>query len=242
MNKVLIIGFGVVGNNLSEEIKKLNPRIYDKYKGIGEPIPSEFGFICVDTPLENGTLSVKEVESAISSNDCGIYVIKSTVPVGTVERLRQETGKRIVFSPEYYGGTQHCNNYSFDFTILGGEQEDCAEVQCLLQHVYDARHTFRTVDSKTAEMCKFMENSYLATKVLFCCEFYRACQEAGIQYNTLREIFTLDPRVEMAHTFVYPEHPWYSSHCLDKDVPHIANQFDMDLLKSVIEINDKNKQ
>ena len=37
--------------------------------------------------------------------------------------------------------------------------------------VYDARHTFRIVDSKTAELCKYMENSFLATKVAFCIQF-----------------------------------------------------------------------
>ena len=38
--------------------------------------------------------------------------------------MQKETGKRIVFSPEYYGTTQHCNNFNFDFTIIGGEKEE----------------------------------------------------------------------------------------------------------------------
>lgn len=235
---VLIIGYGVVGHNLERDLISLNPDKCDKYKALkANKTHYKVGFVCVDTPLNGNTLDVTEVKNACLENDCEIYVIKSTIPVGTVEKLKQETGKRIVFSPEYYGGTQHCNNFEFNFTILGGDVKDCIEVQQILQNVYDARHTFRIVDSRTAEMVKFMENSYLATKVAFMCEFYEASKQAGIDYEILRELFVLDPRVNPSHTFVYRDHPYYKSHCLDKDVPSIAHQFDMPLLKKIIEIN-----
>lgn len=180
-----------------------------------------------------------EVRNAILENDAEIYVIKSTIPVGFTDELKRETGKRIVFSPEYYGGTQHCNNFTFDFTILGGDKDDCIAVQQILQEQYDARHRFFIVDSKSAEMAKFMENAWLATKVTFMCELFRACKKADINFETVRELFIADPRVNPAHTFVYSKHPYYSSHCLDKDVPSIAYQYDIELLKKVIEINEK---
>ena len=60
-------------------------------------------------------LDISEVRNAINENDSEIYIIKSTCPVGTVDMLKSETGKRIIFSPEYYGGTQHCNNFDFNF-------------------------------------------------------------------------------------------------------------------------------
>lgn len=239
----LIIGFGVVGNNLCSELKNLAPDVCDKYKGI---VPSKsrhsFGFVCVDTPLKGETLDVSEVRNAISENDCDIYVIKSTVPVGTVDELKRTTGKRIVFSPEYYGGTQHCNNFEFPFTILGGAKEDCLAVQQHLQDVYDARHTFRVVDAKTAEMAKFMENCWLATKVAFCQDFWDSCRLFGVDYEDLRECFVLDPRVNPSHTYVYDAHPYYSSHCLDKDVPSFAKQSGSQLLSTVITENEKRKK
>lgn len=147
--------------------------------------------------------------------------------------------KKVIFSPEYYGATQHCNNFDFNFTILGGEKEYCIQVQQVLQKVYDARHRFYITDSKTSEMVKFMENSWLATKVTFCCEFARACEKANINYEEVRELFIADPRVNPAHTFVYKNTPYYKSHCLDKDVPSISNQFDIKLLKEIIQINKK---
>lgn len=245
MKNILIVGYGIVGHNLANEIKNLNPDIYDKYKiehNTKKDITYDVAFICVDTPLkEDYSLDITEVRNAIKDNDSEIYVIKSTCPLGTVERLYEETGKRIVFSPEYYGGTQHCNNFKFDFTILGGDKQDCRKVVQLLQKCYDGRHTFRIVDSKIAELVKFMENSWLATKVSFCQSFYNVCLENDLNYEELRELFILDPRVNPSHTFIYEDTPYWSSHCLDKDVPHIAHNQDMKLLLAIINFNKEQK-
>ena len=242
---VLIIGAGVVGTNLYNELQDLQPDVYDKYKKIlnyKEYKKYDFAFICVDTPYsKEDPCNITEVKNALEENNADIYIIKSTILPGTVEKLKELTGKRIIFSPEYYGGTQHCNNFNFDFTILGGDKEDCIEVQQLLQNVYDARHTFRIVDSKTAELTKYMENSWLATKVSFCCQFYEIAKQLGINYEELRELFILDPRVNPSHTFVYDDHPYWKSHCLDKDVPAIAEFTDAELLKAIIDFNEKQK-
>ena len=243
MSNVLIVGYGVVGHNLAEEISALEPDVYDKFKTGSNTKKDghryDVAFICVDTPYvsEETPCDLSQVRAALSETDAEMFVIKSTIPVGATDELKKETGKRIVFSPEYYGGTQHCNNFDFDFTIVGGDKADCIEVVQLLQDVYDARHTFRIVDAKTAEMTKYMENAWLATKVTFCIGFWEMCQQAGISYEELRELFILDPRVNPSHTFVYAKHPYYKSHCLDKDVPSIAAQFDDELLKAVIGIN-----
>lgn len=246
MNKILIIGYGVVGHNLNEELRNLKPDIIDKYKPdctTKKNIKYDIAFICVDTPLlQNYQLDISEVKNAVLENDSEIYVIKSTCPLGTVEKLKQETNKRIIFSPEYYGGTQHCNNFEFDFTILGGNKQDCVEVIQALQHCYDGRHIFRITDSKTAELAKFMENSFLATKVSFCNQFYNICQKENIDYEELRELFILDKRMGESHTFVYKDSPYWDSHCLNKDVPHIAYINDADLIQKVCEFNNKQRR
>ncbi len=243
MSRVLIIGYGTVGSNLVKELAPLNPEIYDKYKPpfIRRPTAHyDFAFICVDTPLTpNGKeLNTVEVINAIHENDASVYVIKSTVPPGTTSDIAA-LGRRVVFSPEYYGGTQHCNNYQFDFTILGGERNDCLEVQQLLQQVYDGRHIFRITDAKTAELVKFMENSFLATKVSFCVQFWEIAHKFGINYEELRELFVLDPRVNPSHTFVYNDKPFWESHCLDKDVPAAAHLSSAEFLDSVIKYNNE---
>ena len=242
--KTLIVGYGVVGHNLAKEIEVLQPDIYDKYKtqyNTKQEIKYNFCFICVDTPYSVGNpCDISQVENALQENDAEIYVIKSTILPGTANKLKEKYNKRIVFPPEYYGGTQHCNNFEFNFTILGGDKDDCIKVQQLLQNVYDARHTFRIIDSKTAELVKYMENSYLATKVAFCVQFFDLAECYGVKYEDLRELFILDPRVNPSHTFVYREHPYYKSHCLDKDVPAIAkSKCDTSFLNSIINYNER---
>lgn len=251
--RVIIVGHGVVGKNLESELKVLDPDILDKYKPDENCIDLEkleenggiydIAFICVDTPrVEDGNkvnpCDTTEVTNAINETNAGIYVIKSTVTPGFTKLMREVTGKHIVFSPEYYGGTQHCNNFQFDFTILGGDKGDCITVTQILQKVYDGRHQFRITDSNTAELVKYMENSFLATKVSFCQQFYEIAKQCGVEYEELRELFVLDPRVNESHTFVDREKPYWDSHCLNKDVPAIAEICqNTDLLKSVIDFN-----
>lgn len=244
MKNVLIVGYGIVGHNLHLELEKLEPDVIDKYTGFNSKrdIKYDLAFVCVDTPLtDTFDLDITEVKNAILENDSEIYIIKSTCPLGNVDKLKKETGKRIIFSPEYYGDTQHCNNFDFDFTILGGDKKDCLEVQQILQKCYDGRHKFKIVEPKLAELAKFMENSYLAMKVSFCNSFYNVCKNNNLNYEELRELFILDPRVNPSHTFVYEETPFWDSHCLNKDIPYIAYNQDMGLLKYIILFNNIQK-
>ena len=243
---VLITGYGVVGHHLATEIAALNPLIYDKYK---EPyttrpsVPIDLEFVCVDTPLTETSLCDRtEVYNVLRQTTAKVVVIKSTVLPGTTAHAREQFGKRIVFSPEFYGGTQHCNNFQFDYTVLGGEKADCLYVQQILQDCYDARHSFRITDSTTAELLKYMENSWLATKVSFCAQFAQLAEEFGVCYEDLRELFILDPRVNPSHTFVYDDHPYWDSHCLNKGVPAIAEDGNAPLLKAVIQFNEECKK
>ena len=247
MKNVLIVGYGIVGHNLKNEIARLEPDVVDKYKP--ECVTKDpdkhyhVAIICVDTPYSEtgGCCDITEVENAIRENDADIYVIKSTILPGTTDMLCEKTNKEIIFSPEYYGNTQHCNNFDFAFVILGGRRSACAQVVQLLQHIYDARCSFHMTDAKTAELAKYMENSYLATKVSFCNQFWNIAQEIGVDYEELRELFVLDPRVNPSHTFVYDETPFWNSHCLNKDVRAVAEKYDAALLKSIIEFNEAQK-
>lgn len=244
----LIVGYGVVGHNLAAELAPIKPDIYDAFKpqyNTKKPIRYNFCFICVDTPqMDEVDAPLDDIVKVINQHDADIYIIKSTIPPGSTEYLCELTGKTIIFSPEYYGGTQHCNNFDFNFTILGGNKAACQCVVQLLQYVYDARHTFHITTPRTAELTKYMENSFLATKVAFCCQFFELAEKFGVSYEELRELFILDPRVNPSHTFVYADHPYYTSHCLDKDVPTIVyyGEETASFLADVIKYNNKQKK
>ena len=102
-------------------------------------------------------------------------------------------------------------------------------------------------DSDTVEFAKYMENSYLATKVIFCNEMFDLANKLGINYDEAREVWLADPRIGRSHTFVYEDNRGYGGSCLPKDVASILHQaeklnIDMTLLQAVVEKNNKLKK
>jgi UDP-glucose 6-dehydrogenase len=63
-----------------------------------------------------------------------------------------------------------------------------------------------------------MENCFLALKVTFCNEFFDIAEQFGVDYNELRELWLLDPRIGRSHTFVMPDDRGFGGKCLPKDV------------------------
>ena len=106
MKSVLIVGIGNIGGRLYREYRRLEPDRYDPCKGYDEKKEGryDFAFIAVDSPMsEDGECDLTQVKQALNETDAEVYVLRSTVPPTTTERLKHETGKRIVFSPEFYG-------------------------------------------------------------------------------------------------------------------------------------------
>ena len=72
-------------------------------------------------------------------------------------------------------------------------------------------------------------------------------KKLDINYNVLRELFCLDPRVNKSHTFVYEKYPYYDSKCFNKDLPAIVKQMEKldykaEFIKAVIENNERFKK
>jgi UDPglucose 6-dehydrogenase len=244
---VLIIGYGVVGQN----IRKIFPDAYihDPEKGrTAMRLDYDVAFIAVPTDMKpDGSCDTSIVERVVRewAGSVKIFCIRSTVPPGTTDRLNDIAP--CVFQPEYYGGTQHANGYEYDYTILGGETFYSEIVAELYRSVYTADHKIFLTTAKTAELVKYMENSWLATKVVFCNEFYRIAKKMDINYDTLREMWLLDPRINRSHSYVYMKKPYYDSHCLNKDVPAIIAAAENEgaepkLLRAVIQRNGEFKR
>lgn len=248
--KVGIVGAGAVG----AAIAKLFPDavLYDEPKGVGsrEAInKSEVAFVSVPTPQgQRGACDTTIVETVVRWIEAPVIVIRSTVSVGTSRRLAAETGKRIVFQPEY--GPAETPDHPFNdlrkvrWIILGGEQEDTAVALRAWQEVYSADITVMQTTWETAELCKYMENAFLALKVTFCNEFYELAQRFGVDYSELREAWLLDPRVGRSHTFVLPDKRGYGGKCLPKDLAAIIESaehagYAPELLREIGRSNDR---
>lgn len=254
---VAIVGFGAVGKALLSLFP--NPTaVYDEPQHIYSDDPRlrthdsdpremgrdavnrcDFAFVCVPTPsIENWACDTSIVEEVVGWIDCPIIVIRSTVPPGTTARLREQTGKRIVFQPEYGPGETVGHPYGslrdVPWVVLGGERADTVAVADLYKTTFNADLAIHQTDATTAELVKYMENAYLATKVAFCNEFYDIASAFGVDYNEARELWLADPRIGRSHTFVYPEARGFGGKCLPKDLAAILAVADTKKLKTPV--------
>lgn len=254
--KVGIIGYGYVGKALHNFFKNhYEVFIYDpfieKSNTKEELNNTDVVFISVPTPrAEDGRCDISIVEESIKWLDVDIMVIKSTVEIGTTDMLIEKYNKKIVFSPEYIGESTYWSPYDFHtdmketpFFIFGGERDICNRVIDLFLPVTGPCKRYIISDSKTAEMAKYMENSFYATKITFCNEMYDICESLGIEWNEARELWLADPRINPMHTAVFKDKRGFGGKCLPKDISalnHISKQNNLPskLLEGVIKSNN----
>lgn len=245
--KIGIVGYGHVGTAMKDLFK--DAAIYDKYKGIGsreEINKCDVTFVCVPTPMsEDGSCDTTAVEEVISWCEAKVLVLRSTVRIGFTDEMVEKYHKEIVFQPEYYGETvahPFANLSDRKWLTFGGSRNGINAAIKAYQTVINADVTIYQSTSKEAEMAKYMENAFFATKVTFCNEMFDVCKKLGIDYNVVRELWTADPRIGKFHTFVYEDNRGYGGSCLPKDISSlrkqgVENDVDMTLISSVIKKN-----
>ncbi len=226
---VLIAGYGIVGKEIKKEFPFAETYDPDVDMGADYVFPPEerfdYCFVCVPTPmLESGECATHYVKQAISQINAPLFIVRSTVPPGTTDYLSDVfsiDGKRIVFIPEYEGATQHVTKKNW-VAIGTSSSKDYHLVRQLYELVHNGYFEFVHTSAKEAEISKYMVNSFLAMKVVFCNEFAALCKEEGVLYENVRDIFVKDERIGPSHTFVYDDYPGYDSKCFNKDLPAIV--------------------
>lgn len=222
--------------------------------------------VCVPTPQSaGGEVDLSIINDTFEWLNAPLILIKSTVPPGTTDKLvAGEVGKwidrKIAFSPEYIGEggyvTQwwkdknypHATDMKYhDFQIFGGKREATRGIIPFFQKVVGPEVKYMQTDAKTAELVKYMVNSWGATKVTFCNEFYNIAESLGVDYNELRELWLLDGRAERMHTAVFPENRGFGGKCFPKDVNGIVKfaeraGYEPKLLKQVLATNDEMRE
>ena len=204
---------------------------------------------------KDNTCDTSIVEDVIKNSNHDYYLIKSTIVPGTTERLVKNTKKKIAFSPEYIGEGKYEIPFWKDmphptdmklhnFHIFGGTRSVTKKWVEVWQRVAGWSPTYAQTDSTTAELVKYMENSFLATKKIFCDEFYNIAESLGVDYNELKELWLLDGRMGRSMTLIYPESRGFDGKCLPKDVNAIVKRVEEEgynpaLLKQVLNSNKK---
>ena len=263
--KIGIIGQGYVGTAIKSGFEKhYDIETYDKYdedKSTCTFFDLVFNcdviFVCVPTPMrEDGSCHTNIVESVVQEIDDWVHeywketdivhnpivVIKSTVPPGTTDYLNKKyDGVNVIFNPEFLTEMNFLEDFKNQTRIiLGGTRKGTNKLRQVYSKVFPSATIVKT-GSKTAEMVKYFINSFLATKVSFANEMKIVCDEIGIDYDKVVEYATYDERLGKSHWAVPgPDGDLgFGGHCLPKDVSAIVNAFGSELLKSVLNVNDR---
>lgn len=195
--------------------------------------------ICVGTPSRaDGKLDlthllevIRQLGQAIRARDAGrpplLLVVRSTIPPGTMDHLvlpvlqhitGEAPGRRweLAFNPEFLRESTAVHDYFSPPKIVIGERKPGLTKRVL--GIYDSVEApFFEVAFKTAEMVKFVDNSFHALKVAFANEIGRICKLKEIDAHRVKDIFLADTRLNVSPAYLQPGGPFGGS-CLPKDL------------------------
>ena len=219
-------------------------------------------FIAVGTPPdEDGSADLSHVLSVAESvGDCLdgplLVVVKSTVPVGTCDRVRQTIAARlerrgadhdfsVASNPEFLKEGAAIGDFMKPDRIVVGV--DSPEAEALLRELYapfNRNHEkLLCMDVRSSEMTKYAANTMLATKISLMNELSNVASRVGADIEHVRHGIGSDPRI--GYSFIYPG-PGYGGSCFPKDVRALertAGQhgYDAELLRAVEAVNNRQK-
>ncbi len=240
MYNIGIIGKGFVGTAVAHGFSQAVGydsviRIYDKnpersVNDLEEVISySDFIFISVPTPSnQDGSINLDILETCLSEintkNDKQkpIYLIRSTVVPGTT-RILQEKFKELtlVFNPEFL--TERSANFDFisqSRFVLGGLEGSVNKVADLYKHRFGDSVSIIKTDFESAELIKYVCNTFFATKVSFLNEMKMISDKVNANWEDVVEGFVRDGRVGHSHTQVPgPDGKFgFGGSCFPKDI------------------------
>jgi UDPglucose 6-dehydrogenase len=216
-------------------------------------------FIAVGTPPgEDGSADLKHVLSVAREvgrhmNEPKIVVTKSTVPVGTAEKVRAavkaetSTPFAVCSNPEFLKEGAAIEDFMKpDRVVVGVDNEEAKEIMGELYAPFTRQGGNRVIfmDIASAEVTKYAANAMLATRISFMNQMALFCELVGADVNQVRMGIGSDQRIGRA--FLYPG-PGYGGSCFPKDVKALIRTSDdlglsLDLLKAVEGVNECQKQ
>ena len=221
-----------------------------------------FQFIAVGTPPdEDGSADLKYVLAVAESigkhlTDYRIVVNKSTVPVGTADKVKakieatlKSRGATIPFdvvsNPEFLKEGAALQDFMKpDRVVLGTDNPRTAELLKALYDPFTRNHDRMIVmDVRSSELTKYAANAMLATKISFINELANLAERLGADIEKVRRGIGSDPRI--GYQFIYPG-CGYGGSCFPKDVQALVRTardqaFDSELLKAVESVNNRQK-
>jgi UDPglucose 6-dehydrogenase len=214
-------------------------------------------FIAVGTPPdEDGSADMRHVLSVAESigrfmNEKKIVVLKSTVPVGTNEKVRQtisdltEHDVGVVSNPEFLKEGAALDDFlKPDRVVIGTEDSDVAEVMKELYAPFvRTGNPILVMDPPSAELTKYAANALLASRISFMNEMSRICERVGANISQIRRAVGSDRRI--GHAFLFAG-VGYGGSCFPKDIRALlqtAKELDIELplIRATEQVNEMQK-
>ncbi|WP_025743753.1 UDP-glucose dehydrogenase family protein [Aquimarina pacifica] len=180
-----------------------------------------------------------------------VIVDKSTVPVGTAEKVKSVISENakcsfdVVSNPEFLREGLAVDDFlKPERIVIGSTSERAIELMQKLYKPYvRSGNPIIIMDEKSAELTKYAANSFLATKITFMNEIANYCEKVGADVDKVRKGMGTDSRI--GKRFLFPG-IGYGGSCFPKDVKALhksgkEDQYDFKILESVIEVNKKQK-
>ena len=223
---------------------------------------SEIAFIAVGTPMgQDGSADLQYVLTAAKAIGQAmqsklIVVDKSTVPIGTADKVRASIQKEldirdsdlqfdVVSNPEFLKeGAAVADFMKPDRVVVGADSEFAFNLLKQLYAPFFRSHDrFIAMDIRSAEMTKYAANAMLATKISFMNEMANICENVGADVNQVRIGIGSDQRI--GYGFIYPG-VGYGGSCFPKDVKALTKLakeygYEPKLMAAVEEVNDAQK-
>jgi UDPglucose 6-dehydrogenase len=215
-------------------------------------------FLCLPTPQsEDGSADLSRVTEVAENlaeliNEDKIIVSKSTVPVGTVDRIKQVIRKKskyeveVVSNPEFLKeGSAVQDSLKPDRIVIGTRSKKAiAILQDLYAPFVRTGNPILIMNERSAEMTKYAANAFLATKISFMNELSNLCEKVGADIDWVRKGIGSDPRIGNQFLFAGIG---YGGSCFPKDVKALIktsqeNESDLKILKAVDEVNEHQKR
>jgi UDPglucose 6-dehydrogenase len=217
-------------------------------------------FVAVGTPRRgDGSADLRYVEKvthdiAHSIDGYKVIVMKSTVPVGTGEKIKKIISKNlkeqidfdIVSNPEFLREGAAIEDFMRPNRVVIGanSQQAIAILRDLYKPLYLIETPFVITNIETAELIKYASNSFLATKISFINEMAGLCEKVGADVHMVAKGMGLDKRI--GPKFLHPG-PGYGGSCLPKDTDallQVAEQHDTELgiVKAATRANERQRE